>query len=114
MSKPSDFCLFYVTCENSTQAEDIARILLEEKLCGCVNILPHMTSIYEWNGELQKSSEVIMLVKSVSLIKDDLIKRIKQLHSYQIPCIIELEANALNQDFMNWLENNITLLKKYS
>jgi periplasmic divalent cation tolerance protein len=108
MLKPSDFCLVYVTCENSTQAEDIAKILITEKLCGCVNILPHMTSIYEWNGELQKSSEVVMLIKSVSLIKDELIKRIKQLHSYEIPCIIELQANVANQDFMNWLENMVS------
>jgi periplasmic divalent cation tolerance protein len=107
MSNPSELCLIYVVLAGFDEAVKIAKTLLAEKLCGCVNILPNITSIYHWNDELQTENEVAMLVKTNIKNQEAAMQRIKQLHSYQTPCIITLGINAVNADFAHWLSGNI-------
>ena len=56
--------LIYVTCANSSEAESLARQLLSRKLIGCANILPGMTSIYPWQGEVKTAQETVLLLKT--------------------------------------------------
>ncbi|KAG9472095.1 hypothetical protein GDO78_021225 [Eleutherodactylus coqui] len=55
----------YVTCPNDTVAKDIARGLVERKLAACVNVIPQITSIFEWKGKIEEDSEVLLVSSSV-------------------------------------------------
>ena len=97
--------LVYVTTENIAQASQIGRILIEDRLAACVNIIDRMKSIYWWNGKIEESDEAILIVKTQSSLVGSVIKRIGELHHADTPCAIELAVNQGNQDFLDWVKS---------
>lgn len=95
-----DFFLIYLPVSNKDEAKKIARVLLEEKLIICANILGEGESLYWWQGEINESSEGYMLLKAKGDNVLRLEKRIKELHSYDLPAIIKIPALA-NSEFFN-------------
>lgn len=81
----------------------MASKLLDEKLIACANILPGGRSIYMWEGNVQHEEEVFVFFKSQLVLKEHLVKRLKELHSYETPAIIQLEATA-NTEYADWLK----------
>nr|BFD58697.1 divalent-cation tolerance protein CutA [Bdellovibrio sp. CKG001]BFD62122.1 divalent-cation tolerance protein CutA [Bdellovibrio sp. HM001]BFD67964.1 divalent-cation tolerance protein CutA [Bdellovibrio sp. HAGR004] len=98
--------LFYIPCPDKTCAEKIARTLLEEKLIGCANIIPGMESMYWWEGKIETSSEHILILKvlKTSDAQDLVTKRVKELHPYDVPCIMTLPVLGINPEYKKWLE----------
>lgn len=94
--------LIYITTEDEDEAIVIGKILVEEKLAACVNLHP-IHSIYGWEGEVQEDSEIAMLVKTKEALVDRVIARVKELHSYEVPCIISLPIEKGNPDFLKWV-----------
>src|SRR5690606_9678360 len=74
--------LVYVTAASVQEAEQIAEELVRERLAACANIIPGMTSIYHWKGELQRDKEVVVMLKSRAGRVAQISERVKQLHSY--------------------------------
>ncbi len=85
------YSIIYITTSDSEEAKQIAKNLLEEKMIACANIIPVMESIYWWEGELEEDVESILLVKTSSKLVDKVIDRVKEIHSYQTPCALELQ-----------------------
>lgn len=101
--------LVYVTTKNRDEAKSIGETLVKEKLAACANILDGMESIYRWNGSIEIDQETILLIKSTYNNLPHLTDRVKELHSYDVPCIIsfniaEQEGNA---DYLEWLLNSV-------
>jgi periplasmic divalent cation tolerance protein len=101
--------LYYIPCPDKECAENISRTLLTEKLIGCANIIPGMTSMYWWEGKIETSSEYILILKTLesSDARKNLEKRVQELHPYEIPCIMALPVAGINDSFKNWLEQNL-------
>ena len=95
--------LIYVTASNLEEAKSIGQKLVEERLVACVNILPHMTSIYRWQGKLEEAEEVVMIMKTTEQLVERTIVRAKQLHSYECPCIVAVPIVAGDPDFLAWI-----------
>ena len=95
----------YVTTEDEDEAMVIGRILVEEKLAACVNIHP-MFSIYWWQGDVQEDTEVALLVKTKAGLVDEVINRVKQLHSQEVPCIVAWPIEKGNPDYLKWVEES--------
>lgn len=95
--------LIYMTVASHDEAEKIGTALVEERLAACANILGEMTSIYRWEGAVQREPEVAMIVKTRSERVDDAISRIEQLHSYDTPCAIEIGIGRGTGKFLNWI-----------
>jgi len=93
----------YVTCESMEQAESIGRILVEERLVACVNLLDGMKSLYWWDGEVQQGSEVVLIAKTMDDLVDRVTDRIKELHSYEVPCVVALPMIGGNPDYFTWI-----------
>lgn len=93
--------LIYIPCKDEAEAKSIGRTLVQEKLAFCVNIIPKTTSFYFWEGELEEGSESILLVKT-NQDYETVSARIKELHSYEIPAIIQLEAKNVNKEYADW------------
>ncbi len=94
--------LIYITTKDEDEARKIGRTLVEEKLAACVNIHP-IQSIYRWEGEIEEEGEVAMLVKTRAELADKVIERVKELHSYEVPCIVSLSIDKGNPDFLKWI-----------
>ncbi len=96
--------LIYVTTETTEDAERIGSAVVEARLAACANILPEMTSIYCWQGDIKRASESVLILKTSEDRTDAVIARIKALHTYECPCVVAIPITGGNPDFLNWIE----------
>lgn len=108
----TDIRLFYVTCADTAEAERIASALLERGLIACANILPQMLSLYHWQGELCRSEECVLLLKSTAAHSDAIIAAVQELHSYDTPCVLALPIEAGSADFLQWITDSVQTKKR--
>ncbi len=94
---------FYVTCSSLEEAQKIGKILLEERLCACVNIFPKIKSMYWWEEKIEEAEETVMIVKTKESLADLVESKILQVHSYTCPCIAKIKIKRVNDCFLNWL-----------
>jgi periplasmic divalent cation tolerance protein len=99
------YCLVYITTKDKDEAKKIGRALVEEKLVACVNIHP-VNSIYRWEGKIEEESEASVLVKTKAGLVGEVVNRVKELHSYQVPCVISLPIEKGNPDYLRWIEES--------
>lgn len=102
-----DPILLYVTCGNNHEAKTIAHTLINEQLIACANILGKMTSVYRWEGSVREDDEVAVLLKTRRDMEVRVTERIKEIHSYDLPCVIGLPIQGGNTDFIRWLNCEI-------
>lgn len=95
--------LIYVTTASSDEAVRIAEAVLTERLAACANILDGVTSIFHWEGRLCRENEVVLILKTTDEKTDSLTARIRELHSYECPCIVVLPIEGGNPAFLEWL-----------
>lgn len=95
--------LIYVTVPSRTEAETIAETVVTERLAACANILDGATSIFHWNGKLCRETEAVLILKTTEEKTEALSERIKQLHSYDCPCVVVLPIEGGNPDFIHWV-----------
>jgi len=100
------FSLVYITTSNKKEAKKIAKILLSEKLAACCNIFK-IDSIYWWQGKIEESGEYGIFVKTKKSLIEEIIKRVKQIHSYSIPCILSFDIEKGNKNFLEWINDSI-------
>lgn len=93
----------YMTAASPDEARRIARTLVEERLAACVNIQDGMTSIYRWEGEVETASETVMIAKTVRDRFAALAKRVRDIHSYAVPCVVEIPLGRGNPAYLEWL-----------
>ncbi len=98
--------VIFVTVGDMGEAETISKTLVFEKLAACVNIVDKIRSVYCWEGKVKDDSEYLLIIKSTSVNFEMLERRIKELHSYQIPEIIALPIVKGSKDYLNWLGAN--------
>ena len=85
------------------EAGKIATTLLKERLIACANLLPKVTSLYWWDGKIQRDGETLMIMKTPARNVKKLLKRVKQLHSYSVPEFLTLTPREGNPDYLNWV-----------
>ena len=98
-----DTLFVYVTAKDETEAKTIARAGVGERLAACANVLGRIDSVYWWQGSVCEENEVALILKTSAARKPELIHRIKELHSYECPCVVCLPIADGNRDFLNWI-----------
>ena len=101
------YSLLYITTSESSESEKIAKILLEEKLVACSNIIPQVKSLYLWKGQIEEDNESVLLIKTRADKIDKVIKRVKEIHSYQTPCILEFNVKKGSNEYLQWMEKEL-------
>ena len=99
----------YVTVSGRAEAEKIARALVSKHLAACVNILPGMTSIYEWEGQILEDSEVALIAKTAREKVTNLIDEVKALHSFACPCIVSWPITGGHLEYIEWVSRQTRL-----
>lgn len=104
----------YITTKNKSEAEKIGRALLEARLAACVNIFDTMTSLYWWEGKIQNEKEAVLIVKTTKDLFSKISKKVKLLHSYSCPCILQFQITDGNKEYLKWLMENLKSQKSGS
>jgi periplasmic divalent cation tolerance protein len=97
----------YVVFANADEAERIGRLMVEERLAACVNILGAVRSIYRWKGEVEAADEVAAIFKTSEALGGALITRIAGLHSYEVPCITTWPIEKILGSYADWVQGNV-------
>jgi periplasmic divalent cation tolerance protein len=93
--------LVYITCKDAKEAKKISDCLVGKRLAACTNIFP-IDSFYWWNGKIENSDEIVIIAKTIDRNYDSIKKEVKKIHSYKIPCIMKIKADA-NKDYEEWV-----------
>ncbi len=96
----------YSTAPDEETAKKISKQILEKKLAACVNILP-MKSMYWWKSRIENSDEVSMIFKTRGRLFEALKDELESLHPYEVPCICALNVQYANNDFFEYIENEL-------
>lgn len=99
--------ILYVTARNRAEAKRIANALLKEKLIACANILLPHESLYTWKGKTTAARETLMFLKTKSSQVKKTMRRIAALHSYECPCIIEIDVDDAHSPFARWIGESV-------
>jgi periplasmic divalent cation tolerance protein len=86
-------------------AEELATLLIDRRLAACVNILGPCTSVYRWQGEIQRDEEYPLLIKTVSSRYADLESAIRASHPYELPEIIAVPIAHGLPAYLQWVES---------
>ena len=103
MSTVTPYSIAFVTVPNKEVGESIAGGLVSAKLAACVNIIPGVTSVYEWEGKIEKDSELILKIKTRTSRIPELTEFIKSKHPYDVCEVITTSIESGNQQYLDWL-----------
>ncbi len=99
----SDCQIVITACPNKQVAHEVAHALIEESLAACVNIVPGVESVYRWQGAVESAGEYLLFIKSTVADYSAIERRIKSLHSYELPEIIAVPIREGSAEYLAWL-----------
>lgn len=99
-----------VTAPDVAVAERIVSVLVEEGVVACGNILPGITSIYRWQGAVERAPEVLIVLKTVRESVPALLERVPELHPYDVPEVLVLSVDAGHGPYLDWIAESTTTL----
>ncbi len=95
------------TCPAHEDAKAIAHHLVAKKFAACVNIIPQITSVYAWQGEVHEACEHQLLIKTLASQVEELTQAIEKLHPYDVPEIIAINIDGGKQAYLNWISESL-------
>jgi len=102
----------FITSGSDEEAKRLARVLVEEKLAACVNIISGVDSLYWWKGRIESSREWMLVVKTQGKMVKKVVKRVKEIHSYEVPEVIALPIVEGNRDYLQWISDVLAFGKR--
>lgn len=103
----TDKVVVYTTCGNITEAESIARNLIDNRLAACVNVVPGLLSYYRWQGKVENDAELLLMIKTAGSLIDEVRNALETLHSYDLPEMIVLPIIGGSPNYLEWLEQEV-------
>ncbi len=101
-----DFIVVLVSAGSLEEAERIAGAVVQEQLAACVNITAPVQSIYTWHGSIERTEEVLLIMKTRASLYGALEFQVRELHSYENPEIIALPIVAGSPDYLHWVRES--------
>jgi periplasmic divalent cation tolerance protein len=107
-----DHIVVLVTVNSQEQAKQICDALLEKKLIACANIVRDIESFFWWQGKLDHSSELLLIMKSRQELLEQIIQSVKDNHSYDVPEVVALPILGGNPDYLRWIDQSVEAQRK--
>ncbi|XP_045765937.1 protein CutA homolog [Maniola jurtina] len=101
------YSVAYVTVPNKDVGKTIGHGLVKNKLAACVNIVPEVTSIYEWKGEINEDSEALLMIKTRTSQVDKLTEYVRSVHPYEVCEVISLPIKNGNPPYLKWIGDTV-------
>jgi periplasmic divalent cation tolerance protein len=99
--------IFFVTAPNSEEGKKIAKILVENKIAACVNIISNIYSIYRWKGKIEETTEVLLVIKTIEEHNESLVEKVKEVHSYDTPECVGFKIDTGFKKYLDWIINAV-------
>ena len=102
---PDEFVVVMVTASSADEAAHIGRVLVEDRLAACANVIGPIRSIYRWEGAVEDAAEHLLVIKARAADFTALETRVRELHSYDVPEVIALPLRAGSAPYLAWLDD---------
>ena len=99
----TDALLVFTTLPTADKAAEIAKLLVDEKLVACANLLPAVRSIYRWQGKMHDENEVLVLLKTRAEQLERLKLRLLEVHPYEVPEVLAVPVESGYQPYLDWI-----------
>jgi periplasmic divalent cation tolerance protein len=103
LQKPSKVALVLSTVPDAETGERLARQLVKERLIACANLIPGLTSIFRWEEEINRETEVLMLMKTDASLVEHVFGRVAELHPYDVPELLSLPVDSGALPYCRWV-----------
>ena len=103
----STYIVIFITTATTNEAQRISKVLLEQRKVACVNIVPRVNSLFWWENKVDLAHESLLIVKTKASLLNEVIKVVREIHSYDIPEIIALPIIGGNQDYLEWIGEEV-------
>lgn len=100
--------IVFSTFPDEATANKAAIYLVESRLAACVNILPAVASVYRWQDKIERTNEVLLIVKTTQSAYAQLESALKACHPYELPEILAVAVEAGLPDYLNWVDRQTT------
>ena len=101
------YIVIFITTATTEEAQRISKALLEQRKVACVNIVPRVSSFFWWQDKIDSAQESLLIVKTKASQLNELVRLVKELHSYDVPEIIAMPIVGGNQDYLEWIGNEV-------
>lgn len=98
-----DASVVYITAKDRDEAMSIGRALVHERLVACANVLDSVTSLYWWENDVQTDTEAVLISKTRTENVGQVIARVREIHSYECPCIVSWPITQASPQYLDWL-----------
>jgi periplasmic divalent cation tolerance protein len=95
----------YFTARDEAEARKLSQVLVAEKLVACVNYFP-VNLLYRWKGNIEEAKEIALIAKTRAELVDEVIRRVTELHSYEVPCVVSWNIEKGNPAFLEWIKES--------
>jgi periplasmic divalent cation tolerance protein len=95
------------TCVSVKEANRIATELVEKKLAACVNLVSGVRSVYRWKNKIEKSQEVLLVIKTSRALFENVRSAIEKVHSYELPEVIALPVVDGAEPYLEWMDREL-------
>ena len=103
---PKDnYIIVFNTCDSADIASSIAETLVSKKLAACVNMVKNIESVYQWQGKIEHTKEILLIIKTRQSLFSQLEQAIKELHNYELPEIIAVPVDTGETNYLNWIQS---------
>jgi periplasmic divalent cation tolerance protein len=99
--------VIFITTGTNEEAQEVAKFLLNNRLAACVNITPKINSLFWWNDTLDSAQENLLIIKSRASLLNEIVKLVKEIHSYETPEIVALPIVGGNPDYLDWISKEV-------
>lgn len=103
----TDVSVVLVTAPDGDTAERLGRLLVEERLAACVNVVPAITSIYRWEGRVESDQETLLVIKTSTGGFETLRRRVVELHPYDTPEVLALDVRNGSREYLDWVLGSV-------
>lgn len=108
MSTSGDKLIVLCTCPDRAVGEALGRALVEEGCAACVNLLPGVTSIYRWQGEVAQDEEVLLVAKTTAGAYGRLEACVIERHPYELPEVVAVPIGTGSAGYLAWIHQSVT------
>jgi periplasmic divalent cation tolerance protein len=104
-----EVCVLFVTVPNPETGQRIARELVNTRLAACVNRIPGLCSIYQWQGKVEESAEELLMIKTRKSLVEAVTAKVKSMHPYQVPEVIAVPIVGGFGPYLQWIREETRL-----
>lgn len=98
-----EFIVIYCTVPNKKEGQEIAKMLIKQKLVACVNIMDKMESFFSWDGKMMEEKEALMIIKTKRELFTNINHLIQKMHSYNVPEVIAMPIIEADETYLKWV-----------